>query len=223
MIYHAIILHILCWVEFVNWCIIWWFWWFVDQVDQVKVINDSMWQTWQTYQFRLNVLPEAGNSAWSHFGLGQIHPQNISKMKSFKTVVREISPDLHLIMSELHQVSPDFFSKNWENAKCSSIFLSSKGFARIGNFTCRLFFPTNCKKAYFGVQTEKKANGSPRYFMYLMIFIYFLYCLFLLLFGDQSWIAQSMVWMPRGWKCRWHYGKPSAKPLGLVDLVVLWG
>ena len=65
MIYHAIILHILCWVEYVNWSIIWWFWWFVYRVDQVMVINDSMWQTWQnwqTHQFRLNVLPEAGNS-----------------------------------------------------------------------------------------------------------------------------------------------------------------
>ena len=64
---------------------------------------------------------------------------------------------LHLITPKLHQVSPEFFSsKKWETAKCSSIFLSSKSFARIGNFACKLFFPTHCKKAYFGVQTEKK-------------------------------------------------------------------
>ena len=86
--------------------------------------------------------PGAKNYAWSHFG--QIHPQDISKMKSLKkTVVREVSPDSHLITPELHQVSPEFFfSKKWENAKSSFIFLSSKSFARIGNFARRLFFST---------------------------------------------------------------------------------
>ena len=65
-------------------------------------------------QFRLIIPPEAEKSAqaknyaWSHFG--QIHPQDISKMKSLKkTVVREVSPDSHLITPELHQVSPEFF------------------------------------------------------------------------------------------------------------------
>ena len=77
-------------------------------------------------------------------------------MKSQKTVVREVSPDLHLIMPELHQVSPEFFFQKMGKCKCSSIFLSSKSFARIRDFARRLFFPTNCKKAYFGVQTEKK-------------------------------------------------------------------
>ena len=65
-------------------------------------------------QFRLIIPPEAeksaqaNNYAWCHFG--QIHPQDISKMKSLKKkVVREVSPDSHLITPELHQVSPEFF------------------------------------------------------------------------------------------------------------------
>ena len=52
---------------------------------------------------KLVIPPEAKNYAWSHFG--QIHP--IAQ----KTVVREVSPDLHLIAPELHQVSPEFFFK----------------------------------------------------------------------------------------------------------------
>jgi len=52
--------------------------------------------------------PGAKNYAWCHFG--QIHPQDISKMKSVKKkVVREVSPDSHLITPELHQVWPEFF------------------------------------------------------------------------------------------------------------------
>ena len=52
--------------------------------------------------------PGAKNYAWCHFG--QIHPQDISKMKSIKKkVVREVSPDSHLITPELHQISPEFF------------------------------------------------------------------------------------------------------------------
>ena len=65
-------------------------------------------------QFRLIIPSEAEKSAgakkfaWCQFG--QIHPQDISKMKSLKKkVVREVSPDSHLITPELHQVSPEFF------------------------------------------------------------------------------------------------------------------
>ena len=85
-------------------------------------------------------------------------------------MVREVSPDLHLITPELHQVSPEFFfSTKWENAKCSSIFLSSKSFARIGNFARRLFSPTNCKKTYFGVQTEKKGFWRSQVYIYIYL------------------------------------------------------
>ena len=59
--------------------------------------------------------------------------------------------------------SPNQFRLNILPRLFEQNFLSSKRFARIGNFARRQFFPTNCKKAYFGVQTEKKANGSPRY------------------------------------------------------------
>jgi len=36
---------------------------------------------------------------------------DISHMKSKKTVVREVSPDLRLVTPELRQVSPEFFFK----------------------------------------------------------------------------------------------------------------
>ena len=79
-------------------------------------------------------------------------------------MVREVSPDLHLITPELHQVSPDsFFSTKWENAKCSSIFLSSKSFARIGNFARRLFSLRIAKRHILEFRLKKKDFGGRRY------------------------------------------------------------
>ena len=87
--------------------------WSMIQCDKHDKPINSDWM----FCLKPAIPPGAKNYAWSHFGLGQIHPQNISKMKSFKTVAREISPDLHLIMPELHLVSPDFFFKKLGKCK----------------------------------------------------------------------------------------------------------
>ena len=86
-------------------------------------------------------------------------------------MVREVSPDLHLITPELHQVSPDFFFKKWENAKCKNGKMQNAVL-----FSCRLkvstelgISPAGCfslqiaERHFLGFRLKKKANGNPMY------------------------------------------------------------
>ena len=84
-------------------------------------------------------------------------------MKSQKTVVREVSPDLHLITPELHQVSPEFFFKKWENANavpfsCRLKVSPELGISPAGSFSLRI-----AKRQILGFRLKKKDKGRPRY------------------------------------------------------------
>ena len=111
-------------------------------------------------QFRLSVLPEAGNSArgqklrlkpfWPNSPRRIFLRWNRSKNSGAGSFAR-FTLNYAWITSSFAWF---FFNGKMQNdAKCCSIFLSSKSFARIGNFARRLlFFPTNCKKAFFGAR-----------------------------------------------------------------------
>ena len=86
-------------------------------------------------------------------------------MKSKKIVVREVSPDLHLITPELHQVSPELISKNgkMQNAvpfPCRLKVSPELGISPAGCFSLRI-----AKRHILGFRLKKKANGRPRYIL----------------------------------------------------------
>ena len=91
-------------------------------------------------------------------------------MKSKKIVVREVSPDLHLITPELHQVSPELISKNgkMQNAvpfPCRLKVSPELGISPAGCFSLRI-----AKRHILGFRLKKKANGRPRY-VYVYVYL----------------------------------------------------
>ena len=84
-------------------------------------------------------------------------------MKSQKTVVREVSPDLHLITPELHQVSPEFFFQKWENANAVPFSCRLKVSPELGISPAGCFSLRIAKRHILGFRLKKKDKGRRRY------------------------------------------------------------
>ena len=82
-------------------------------------------------------------------------------------MVRQVSPDLHLIAPELHQVSPEFFFKKM--GKCKMMQNADLFSCRVKVSTELGISPAGCfslqiaKRHILGFRLKKKANGNPMY------------------------------------------------------------